>query len=148
MRIVVNIDVPELGPAIEFYSSALGLKHSRTIDEDVAELTGASSVIYLLEKPPGSNAASTLSDARKYSRHWTPVHVDFVVDDIEEAAKRALDAGANRESECIEWMTSKCITLSDPFGHGFCLIEFLGEAYSESEDTAYPSFQRTAYGGR
>jgi hypothetical protein len=46
MRIVVNIDVPELVSAIDFYSSALELELSRIIDDDVAELTGASSVIY------------------------------------------------------------------------------------------------------
>nr|WP_298378445.1 VOC family protein [uncultured Halomonas sp.] len=129
MRIVVNIDVPELGPAIAFYSAALGLTHSRTIGEDIAELIGASSVIYLLKNSSGSKAASTLSKTRTYSRHWTPVHLDFVVEDIEEATQRALGAGANRESKCTEWRGSKCVTFSDPFGHGFCLIEFAEEAY-------------------
>jgi hypothetical protein len=52
------------------------------------------------------------------------VHIDFVVDDVLAAAGRAKDAGARQESECIEWRGSKCITFSDPFGHGFCLIEF------------------------
>lgn len=41
MKIVVNIDVPELSPGIAFYCAALGLTHSRTLDDDVAELTGA-----------------------------------------------------------------------------------------------------------
>ncbi|MDN3517558.1 VOC family protein [Aquisalimonas lutea] len=129
MKIVVNIDVPELAPAIAFYCAALGLKHNRTLDDDVAELTGASVVIYLLQNAPGSRAAATAPDARRYVRHWTPVHVDFVVDDIAAAANRALEAGASRESECIEWRGSKCVTFSDPFGHGFCLIEFAGESY-------------------
>ncbi|WP_260292693.1 VOC family protein [Sedimenticola hydrogenitrophicus] len=132
MRIIVNIDVPELSQAIEFYTAALGLKHSRTLDEEVAELSGAASVICLLQNASGSNVASTLSEARGYSRHWTPVHIDFVVDDLEKATARALGAGATRESERIEWHGSKCITFSDPFGHGFCLIEFAGETYSEN----------------
>jgi predicted enzyme related to lactoylglutathione lyase len=135
MRIVVNIDVPELGPAIAFYTAALGLTHNRTMDEDVAELVGASSVLYLLKKSPDSSAASGSSDSRKYSRHWTPIHIDFVVDDITGAAQRATAAGAKRESECIEWNGSKCITFSDPFGHGFCLIEFVGQTYTEREDS-------------
>ena len=130
MRIVINVDVPELAPAIDFYSAALGLRHSRTLDEDVAELIGASSVIYLLQNPPGSNSGGSGSDTRRYCRHWTPVHIDFVVSDIAEAAERALHAGASQESECVEWKGSKCITFSDPFGHGFCLIEFEGETYS------------------
>lgn len=129
MEIVVNIDVPELTSAIDFYSSALELKLSRIIDDDVAELKGASSVIYLLVKAAGSAATGSASEARRYSRHWTPVHIDFVVDDIRKATDRALLAGAIQESECVAWRGSKCITFSDPFGHGFCLIEFAGATY-------------------
>lgn len=129
MRIVVNIDVPELEPAIDFYSTALGLNLSRIIDDDVAELTGASSVIYLLANATGSAATSSVAEVRRYSRHWTPMHIDFVVDDVVKAADRAVTAGAIQESECIEWRGSKCITFSDPFGHGFCLLEFDGETY-------------------
>jgi predicted enzyme related to lactoylglutathione lyase len=120
VKILVNIDVPQLGPAIDFYRAALGLELTRVIDGDVAELTGASSVLYLLQKPE-----------RQYARHWTPVHIDFVVDDLESAAKRAAAAGARQESQRVEWMGSRCITFSDPFGHGFCLIEFTGETYSD-----------------
>ena len=133
MRVIVNIDVPDLAPAIDFYTAALGLRHNRTIEDDVAELTGASSVIYLLQKPPGSPPVSTISPVRDYGRHWTPVHMDFVVDDIGKSAQRAMDAGAIRESECVEWNGSKCITFSDPFGHGFCLIEFEGETYGPGD---------------
>jgi predicted enzyme related to lactoylglutathione lyase len=143
MRIVVNIDVPELQPAIEFYQAALGLAHARTLDDDVAELTGGSSVIYLLAKDAGTKPSREAPDVRRYAndasraqrepgsgRHWTPVHIDFVVDNIEAAARRAVAAGAKRESECVEWRGSKCITFADPFGHGFCLIEFAGETYA------------------
>lgn len=131
MKILVNIDVPELGPAIDFYSAALSLNLSRIIDDDVAELTGASSILYLLRKAAGSSPASSLVQGRQYTRHWTPVHIDFVVDDIKEAAKRAIRAGAFQESECVQWQGSKCISFSDPFGHGFCLIEFTGETYRD-----------------
>lgn len=131
MRMVVNIDVPELASAIEFYSDALGLKLNRILDEDVAELTGTSSVIYLLANAAGSVAGSLIGEVRRYSRHWTPVHIDFVVDDIAEATDRAISAGASQESECVEWRGSKCITFSDPFGHGFCLIEFASETYTD-----------------
>ena len=133
MRVIVNIDVPDLAPAIEFYSAALGLKLSRSIEGDVAELTGASCVIYLLQNPAGSHPVSTLSVVRHYARHWTPVHMDFVVDDVRQAAQRALNAGAIQESECVEWNGSKCITFSDPFGNGFCVIEFEGDTYGAGE---------------
>lgn len=130
VKILINIDVPELGPAIDFYRTALGLHVTRVIDNDVAELTGATSVLYLLQKPAASSPAKNLTEMRQYARHWTPVHIDFVVDNVEEAATRAIGAGAVQESSCVEWMGSKCITFSDPFGHGFCLIEFTGETYS------------------
>lgn len=126
--IVINIDVPELAPAIEFYESAVGAKVTRLLDDDVAELEYGSAVLCLLAKRPGS-AATPAGQRRERGRHWTPVHVDFVVDDIDAAVERALAAGAQRESECIEWRGSRCVTFSDPFGHGFCLIEFSGDGY-------------------
>ena len=127
---IINIDVPELQPAITFYTAALGLQLHRILDDDVAELVGASSVIYLLAKKSESITSTSSQEVRRYSRHWTPVHIDFVVDNLDEAVKRAIDAGAIQESEHAEWRGSKCITFADPFGHGFCLIEFVAETYS------------------
>lgn len=135
MRVIINIDVPDLALGVDFYTAALGLKLNRFIEGDVAELTGASSVIYLLLNPAGSFPVGTRSLAREYSRHWTPVHMDFVVDDVAEAATRAIDAGAIQESQAIEWKGSRCVTFSDPFGHGFCLIEFDRETY-DGDDLA------------
>lgn len=132
MRMIVNIDVPELVPAIAFYTTALGLKLTRILDDDVAELASGSCSICLLSKPAGSAPAPSVTEERRYTRHWTPVHMDFVVGDIEKAAKQAIAAGATRESECVEWRGSKCITFSDPFGHGFCLIEFAQGTYSDT----------------
>jgi len=133
MKVIVNIDVPDLVPAIDFYCAGLGLKLNRVLDGDVAELGGASSMIYLLQNAAGSSPKRGLPNGRDYSRHWTPLHMDFVVDDVLEGTRRALAAGATQESECIEWRGSKCVTFSDPFGHGFCLIQFTGTTY-EGDD--------------
>ena len=124
MKIIINIDVPELEPAIRFYTAALGLTHSRTLDGDTAELTGAAATLYLLQKAAGTPAVKTPSIARDYVRHWTPVHFDLVVDDVDAAATRALAAGARRETGHIDWRGSRCLSFSDPFGHGFCFIQF------------------------
>jgi predicted enzyme related to lactoylglutathione lyase len=124
LKLIVNIDVPELAPAVEFYTRALGLRHSRTLDDDVAELTGASATIYLLQKPGGTPAVKTPPIDREYSRHWTPVHFDLVVPDVDVAAQRALAAGAKQETGHVDWRGSRCVSFSDRFGHGFCFIQF------------------------
>lgn len=131
MKVLVNIDVPDLDEAVAFYQAALGLTHSRTIDDDVAELTGASCLFYLLRKAPGSSTSRSNPAVRQYARHWTPVHVDFVVDDLARAIERALAAGARQESGSTDWMGSTCATFSDPFGNGFCLIQFSGGTYRD-----------------
>jgi predicted enzyme related to lactoylglutathione lyase len=124
LKLIINIDVPDLKPAIDFYCAALALTHTRTLDHDTAELTGASSTIYLLQKGGGTQAVQTPPIARHYLRHWTPVHFDLVVPDVDAAAARAIAAGARRETGHVEWHGSRCVSFSDPFGHGFCFIEF------------------------
>ncbi len=131
MRMIVNIDVPEIAPAVRFYSEAVGLQLKRMLDDDVAEMTGFSSAIYLLKHPAASRTSAKSQTQRDYSRHWTPVHIDFVVDNVDDAARQAEAAGATRESDCIDWRGSRCITFSDPFGHGFCLIEFAADTYTD-----------------
>ena len=134
MHILVNIDVPDVRAGADFYQAALGLRLARILDGDVAELAGASSLVYLLQKPAGSAANAGATVARDYHRHWTPVHVDFVVDDLADASRRALAAGARQESATVAWRGSKCITFADPFGNGFCLIEFATGAYQSGPE--------------
>jgi predicted enzyme related to lactoylglutathione lyase len=128
-NIIINIDVPELAPAIEFYTRALALTHTRTLDDDTAELTGAAATLYLLRKAAGTPAVKEPLRVRDFARHWTPVHFDLVVDDVDAAAARAIAAGAKRETPHIDWRGSRCISLSDPFGHGFCFIQFENGTY-------------------
>lgn len=131
MKLIVNIDVPELAPAIRFYTAALGLTHARTLDDDVAELTGASATIYLLCKRAGTQAVKSPPIARDFTRHWTPVHFDVVVDDVDAAAARAIAAGARQETGHVDWKGSRCVSFGDPFGHGFCFIQFERGAYDD-----------------
>jgi len=130
-RIIINIDVPELAPAIRFYTAALGLTHARTLDDDVAELTGAAATLYLLRKQAGSQAVRAPPIARDFRRHWTPVHFDLVVDDVDAAAARAIAAGATRETGHVDWKGSRCVSFADPFGHGFCFIQFDRDTYDD-----------------
>lgn len=130
-RVLINIDVPELAPAIRFYTAALGLTHTRTLDDDVAELQGAAATIYLLRKAAGTTAVRSPPIARDFERHWTPVHFDLVVDDVDAAAARAIAAGARQETGHVDWKSSRCVSFGDPFGHGFCFIQFERGTYDD-----------------
>ncbi len=53
----------------------------------------------ILAKPAGSTPAATAPQRRDYQRHWTPVHLDFVVPDVAPAVRRAEAAGVRLEEE-------------------------------------------------
>jgi predicted enzyme related to lactoylglutathione lyase len=131
MHLLVNLDVDDLDKAVRFYSSALGLKVGRRFGAFGVEMLGSSAPIYLLVKLPGTPASDTTSQCRSYERHWTPVHVDFVVDEIEPAVQSAVSAGARLEQPIATHKWGKLALMADPFGHGFCLIQFLGRGYDE-----------------
>jgi uncharacterized glyoxalase superfamily protein PhnB len=95
-------------------------------------MTGASSTIQLLLKPAGSSPYPSAAVRRDYDRHWTPVHLDFTVDDITAAVQRAVTAGALLEGGIQSYRWGHLATLSDPFGHGFCLLQFTGQGYDEA----------------
>ncbi len=119
----------DLARAIAFYGDAFGLRVSRRLGPEAAELTGWPARLYLLQKPARSPCAGKRQ--RTYDRHCTPVHLDVVVDRIDDALTRAVAAGAQAETEIRVESWGKIVTLADPFGHGFCLIEFLGRGYDE-----------------
>lgn len=130
LQLLVNIDVDDFERAEAFYVEAFGLRPSRRFGRDGVELLGAAAPIYLLRKAAGSAAGDATAQTRDYRRHWTPVHLDFVVDDLDAALARAIAAGAHHEGARDDsW--GRIATLADPFGHGFCLIQFSGRGYDE-----------------
>jgi len=131
LSLLVNIDVDDLEKAVEFYCSALPLQLGRRFGQSAVELLGASSPIYLLAKAEGTSAFAANGRRRSYERHWTPVHLDFVVEAIDAALERARQAGARLEGAVRTNSWGKIAMLADPFGHGICLIEFIGRGYDE-----------------
>ena len=99
-------------------------------------MLGSSAPIYLLAKAPNTLAARSSSQRRDYERHWTPVHLDFVVEDIEAAVKKAIAAGAKLEEPITTHKWGKLALMADPFGHGFCFVRFLGKGYDEIAGSA------------
>lgn len=135
MELLVNVDVDDLERGISFYAEGLGLHLERRLfDSGAAEMTGASCRLFLLEKGAGTRPARESSQTRDYRRHWTPVHLDFVVDDFRAAVDRALAAGATGEGEIETHEWGRIAYLADPFGNGFCLLEFSGRGYAAAGD--------------
>jgi lactoylglutathione lyase len=131
-RLLVNIDVPDLARGVAFYEAALGLAVARRIGDGVVELSGAGVPVYLLAKPAGGAPAPGAAP-RDYGRHWTPVHLDLAVDDLEAAVARAVAAGARREGPVQDFAWGRMAVLADPFGHGFCVLQLRGRGYGELE---------------
>jgi predicted enzyme related to lactoylglutathione lyase len=139
MQILINIDVPDLARAEQFYTRAFDLTAGRRFGL-VVELNSSSSsssniAIYLLQNDSGTAASVTTNAARTYQRHWTPVHLDFSVKDIEQAVDRAVQAGAILEDPIDTQPWGRIAHLADPFGHGLCLIQFTGRGYDEIVDS-------------
>ncbi|MEO5862642.1 MAG: VOC family protein [Burkholderiales bacterium] len=131
IELLVNIDVDDLEKAIAFYRDALSLRPGRRLIGNIMEMLGGSSPIYLIENPSGSAASPATSQKREYPRHWTPVHLDFVVEDISASINQAQRAGAQLEGMLQTFQWGKMANFADPFGHGFCLIELVGRGYDE-----------------
>lgn len=129
VRLLVNIDVDDLARAEAFYRAALPLTVGRRFGAAGVELLGASCPIYLLAKPEGSVAVPGGDARRSYRRHWTPVHLDVVVDALAPALARAQAAGAVLERPVAEAAWGRMAVMADPFGHGVCLVEFSAAGY-------------------
>ena len=128
-QLLVNVDVPDLARAEQFYTAALGLTVGRRFGEGAVELLGAAVPIYLLASPAGSPPFTGAAEKRRYDRHWTPVHLDFAVEDLDAALARAKAAGARLDLPVRQCAWGRLAVLSDPFGHGLCLLQFEGAGY-------------------
>ena len=131
MDFVANIDVDDLEKAVRFYQAAFGLTVGRTFGASGVEMLGGPAPIYLLVKSAGTRASGAGAEVRRYDRHWTPVHLDFIVEEIESAVQGAVAAGARLEGAISTAKWGRLALMADPFGHGFCFVEFIGRGYGE-----------------
>jgi predicted enzyme related to lactoylglutathione lyase len=127
----INIDVDDLQKGVAFYDAGVGLTPVRRLGDFAVELAGAQAPVFLLLKAPSTPAFTGATVTRDYGRHWTPVHIDFVVDDVEASLRRAVDAGARAESPVEAYSWGRMAVLADPFGNGFCLIALDRAGYGE-----------------
>ena len=131
MEVRICIDVDDMPRAIAFYTEGLGLQVGRRLDSQWVEIIGAGSTIDLLFNAAGTQPVKGSPAVRSYERHWTPVHLDFVVDDMEAAVARLLAHGGTLEAPVAERPYGRIARLRDPFGHGLDLLEFKGRGYDE-----------------
>lgn len=138
MDLLVNIDVPDLATAEAFYTTAFGLRVTRRFGAGGAELSGLPARIYLLEKPEGSVGAG--ADRRRYGRHWTPVHLDIVVEELEPALAQALAAGATLDSEprTHVWAASRCFPTRSATASACCNSSVAATTRSRRRSDARP----------
>lgn len=122
MKYSVTIDVPSLEAGLRFYRDALGLAEVARPAPSYVLLACGEQQIGLIEKAAGTKPAKGAKDVRRYERHWTPVHIDFHVEDLETVLAKAVAAGALCEQRFQAGGYPPIAFCSDPFGNGFCLV--------------------------
>ncbi len=124
MKVEIPIDVDDLDRAVEFYCGGLGLTLvERNSYWARVELNGQ--IFWLCLFAAGPHGTIT----RDFRRHWTPIHLDLIVDDLGRAVERALATGGRLDGkirrnqvEPIGWR-SDIANLSDPAGNGVDLLQ-------------------------
>jgi len=121
MKISVSIDVSNLKKAENFYVEALGCKKVRDQGRDMIVLSVENTDIYLQGKEAGTKPLESSDVVRSYDRHWTPIHLDFICDNVDEIVLKILKFGGLHEGgDSGDW--GSIAYCSDPFGNGFCVI--------------------------
>jgi predicted enzyme related to lactoylglutathione lyase len=123
------IEVTDVARGIAFYCEGLGLTLKRRLSPTWLELAGANLPVFLLAGRPAVADLGTRKVPRSYERHWTPVHLDFIVDDLDAAVSRltALGGALDRDIKTCEY--GRIANMADPFGNGLDLIEFSSSGY-------------------
>jgi catechol 2,3-dioxygenase-like lactoylglutathione lyase family enzyme len=122
MNYSVSIDVPDMDQGLGFYRDALGLTEIARPIPTYVILDCGGAHIGIMAKAAGSHPAPGSDDVRRYTRHWTPVHIDFHVEDLDAVLPRLLEAGALCEHRFDAPGRPPIAFCSDPFGNGFCLV--------------------------
>jgi predicted enzyme related to lactoylglutathione lyase len=123
------IEVTDAGRGVAFYCDGLGLTVARRLSPTWIELAGANAPIFLLAGRPPVADLGAVKVRRSYDRHWTPVHLDFVVTDLDGVVARLIGLGGALDREIATREYGRIGFMADPFGNGFDLIEFSGAGY-------------------
>jgi predicted enzyme related to lactoylglutathione lyase len=113
------IEVTELPDGIKFYCGGLGLTLKRRLSPTWVELAGANLPIYLLANRATLAVLGSKQVVRSYERHWTPVHLDFIVEDMDQMLAHLISLGASLDRDIKIREYGRIANVADPFGNGF-----------------------------
>lgn len=116
----LSIDVPNLAQGLHFYSHVFGFIETARPFPTMAIVDANNLTVCIHEKPAGTTPAGT--DLRRYERHWTPVHIDIHVTDLDTVLDKVRAEGGVIEREFRNQGPRAVAFCSDPFGNGFCVI--------------------------
>jgi catechol 2,3-dioxygenase-like lactoylglutathione lyase family enzyme len=107
------IDVDDVARAVRFYADGIGFELVKQ-EAAWAQLKAGGHTVWIMKIDAGRQGPIS----RDYSRHWTPLHLDIKVADMESAIARAVAAGGKLESR----PKPELANFSDPAGNGVDLV--------------------------
>ena len=121
-RVNLSIDVPELEAGLRFYATVFGFVEKARPFPTMAVLDANNVTVCMHAKPSGTKPSVASAELRRYERHWTPVHLDFDVPDLDAVLVKVRAEGGTVENEFRNQGPKPVAFCSDPFGNGFCVI--------------------------
>jgi predicted enzyme related to lactoylglutathione lyase len=121
-RVNLSIDVPDLDAGLRFYAAVFGFVEKARPFPTMAVLDANNVTVCMHAKPAGTKSSAAGAEARRYERHWTPVHLDFDVPELDAVLAKVRAEGGAVENEFRTQGPKPVAFCSDPFGNGFCVI--------------------------
>lgn len=114
-KINIVVDCENAGILAEFYSKLLSWEWTHPRANGWAAITSPSGTVMAFQEVEGYQTPAWPWQEGKQGQM---LHLDFYVDNLEEAVSYAIECGANLANEQY-FKTSR--TMIDPAGHPFCL---------------------------
>lgn len=118
----LSIDVPNLEQGLRFYGRVFGFVETARPFPTMAILDANTATVCMHEKAAGTQSSPGGTDRRRYERHWTPVHMDLHVPDLDAVLDKVRAENGVVELEFRNHGPKPAAFCSDPFGNGFCVI--------------------------
>ena len=110
----ITLDCPDPRALAAFYQQATGLEPHPKSDDDLAGLTSEDGLVICFQRADGYQVPSWPSQSVPQQ-----VHLDFAVDDLDEAEALVLQLGAAKPE--FQPGGDRWRVFIDPAGHPFCL---------------------------